>query len=303
MKDFSALPPLPAVIEAHGLMARKSLGQHFLLNSAITDQVAHYAGELSGCNVIEIGPGPGGLTRSLLAAGAKQLYVVEKDDRCIAVMRQLQDVAEGRLHIIHGDALKVDLLAQVPAPRKIVANLPYNAGTAMLLQWLGQVYDGMMATPARESYQSMTLMFQKEVALRIVAEPGCKDFGRLSVISQWLCDCRYDFELPPEAFSPPPKVESAVVTLTPRDKPIVDVDKDALETVVAKAFGQRRKMLRQALKGLAVPADALLAQVQIEGTQRAEQLTVNALAALAQHYRRLLSQNPNKKPVDPDTAP
>jgi len=281
MSDFSTLPSLKTVIAAHDLLARKSLGQHFLLDSSITDKIALYAGDLTQCNVIEIGPGPGGLTRSLLKAGAKTLYVIEKDDRCIAIMEQLKSIAPDRLEILHGDAMEVDLMA-IPAPRKIVANLPYNVGTALLIEWLGAVY-----AHGAGAFESLTLMFQKEVAERITAEPGTKDFGRLSVLSQWLCECRYDFELPPEAFSPPPKVTSAVVTLIPRAKPLVDVDKKSLELVVAKAFGQRRKMLRSALKGLAVPVDVLLEKAGIDGTLRAEQLDVVTLCNLAATYQRL----------------
>lgn len=282
------LPPLKHIIDRHGLLARKSLGQHFLLDTAITDKIARYAGDLKEFHVIEIGPGPGGLTRSLLMAGAKHLYAVEKDDRCIAIMQELQQAFPGRLTILHGDALEVDLINAVPAPRKIVANLPYNAGTAMLIDWLGAIY-----THGAAAFSSMTLMFQKEVAERITAEPGNKDYGRLSVLAQWLCDCRYDFELPPGAFSPPPKVSSAVITLTPRAKPLVDVDKQALETVLAKAFGQRRKMLRGALKGLPVPVDMLLEKSGIDGTLRAEALDVETLCRLAGCYHRLL-MNPSK---------
>jgi 16S rRNA (adenine1518-N6/adenine1519-N6)-dimethyltransferase len=271
-----SLPPLKHVIDRHGLLARKSLGQHFLLDSAITDKIVRYAGALETMHVIEVGPGPGGLTRSLLQAGAQHLYVVEKDDRCIAIMQELQEAFPGQLTIIHGDALDVDLIQEVPAPRKIVANLPYNAGTMMLIHWLDAIYQ-----QGTEAFASLTLMFQKEVAERITAEPANKDYGRLSVLAQWLCDCRYDFELPPGAFSPPPKVSSAVITLTPRARPLVEVDKEALETVLAKAFGQRRKMLRVALKGLPVPADILLDTAGIDGTLRAEALDVETLCRLA----------------------
>ena len=281
MNELSTLPSLAATVSAYGLAAKKSLGQHFLLNPAITDEVARYAGDLRGHHVIEIGPGPGGLTRSLLAAGAKQLFVVEKDARCLDVMAAIGEKVGDRLQVIHADALEIDLVESVPAPRKIVANLPYNVGTQLLLDWLDAVH-----THGAGAFGSMTLMFQKEVAERIVAAPGCKDFGRLSVLSQWLCDCRYDMELPPEAFSPPPKVTSAVVTLTPREKPLVDVSKEALELVVGKAFGQRRKMLRSALKGLPIPADTLLEKAGIDGTLRAEQLDVATLCRLAQAYQR-----------------
>jgi 16S rRNA (adenine1518-N6/adenine1519-N6)-dimethyltransferase len=277
-----ALPSLKTVINAFGLDARKSLGQHFLLDTRITDKIARYAGDLRDFNVIEIGPGPGGLTRSLLAAGCRHLVVVEKDDRCLAALAQIKEIAGDRMEIIHGDAMEFDPVASVPAPRKIIANLPYNVGTPLLVRWLG-----MVAEQGNSAFDSLTLMFQKEVAERIVAEPGNKDFGRLAVLCQWLCECRYDFELPPGAFSPPPKVSSAVVTLSPRKEKLVDVSQDALEMVMAKAFGQRRKMLRSALKGLAVPADVLLEKSGIDGSKRAEQLDVMTLCKLAQVYEKI----------------
>ena len=280
--DLSTLPSLSQVLHHYQIATRKSLGQHFLLDGSITDTIVRYAGPLDEVNVIEIGPGPGGLTRSLLKAGAKKLFVIEKDERCVAALADIKKLAGERLEIITGDALEINLL-DIPAPRKIVANLPYNAGTMMLLNWLDNLYTHGTAT-----FASMTLMFQKEVAERIVAAPANKDFGRLSVVAQWLCDCRWDMELPPTAFTPPPKVESTVITLTPRPKPLVDVRKDMLEKVVAKAFGQRRKMLRSSLKGLAVPADILLEKAGIDGSLRAEQLDVIALCNLAKCYQELL---------------
>ncbi len=283
MTALDKLPPLTELIHRHDLLARKSLGQHFLFDERITDTIARYAGDLSNVSVIEIGPGPGGLTRALLKAGARKVIAVEKDERCLAILEDLSRHAEGRLEIIHGDALEADIETLAPAPRRIVANLPYNAGTMMLLNWLEAVH--------REPnvLESMTLMFQKEVADRIVAEPGCKDFGRLTVLCQWLCDTRRDMELPPEAFTPPPKVSSTVVTLTPRAKPLVDVSKDALEKVMARAFGQRRKMLRQSLKGLAVPSEELLEKAGVDGTQRAEALDVVTLCNLAKMYQEIVS--------------
>ncbi len=273
------LPSLPSVIASHGLMARKALGQHFLLDARITAKIARHAGELKGFNVIEIGPGPGGLTRALLAAGASEVYVIEKDQRCLGILHDLQGaVGNDRLHLLHGDALDIDLLGAVPAPRKIVANLPYNAATAMLLKWLGDIYH------VPHGYASLTLMFQKEVAQRIVASPGGKAYGRLSVLCQWLCECDYAFELPPGAFVPPPKVCSAVVTLTPRTRPLVAVRKEVLEAIVAKAFGQRRKMLRVALKGLPIQAEDLLAAAGIDGKLRAEQLAISDFCRLAEIY-------------------
>lgn len=277
------LPTLKEVIDKHGLFTRKSLGQHFLLDSGITDKIALYAGDLKDYNIIEIGSGPGGLTRSLLAAGAKSLTVIEKDDRGIAVMEELAHLwNDGRLKVIHGDALKVKLLESVPAPRKIVANLPYNVGTMLLLQWLDDI-----ARYGKDTYESMTLMFQDEVAGRIIASPDTSEYGRLSVISQFLCECRYDFQLPPGAFSPPPKVHSAVITLTPHEKPLFPVSKDALEKVVAAAFGQRRKMLRSALKPLGVPVETLLEKAGIDGTLRAEVLDVATFCKLTQVYEEM----------------
>ena len=278
--SLSSLPPLKEIIAQHELLARKSLGQHFLLDSRITDRVAAYAGDISGHHVIEVGPGPGGLTRSLLKAGAKHLFAIEKDERCIAILEQVQKASGARLTMVMQDALEVDIAQLAPAPRKIVANLPYNVGTLLLTRWL----DGI-AEQGASYVDSMTLMFQKEVAERITAEPGCKDYGRLSVFAQWLCEVRYDYELPPGAFVPPPKVSSAVVTLTPRAvrEP---VDAQALELVVGKAFGQRRKMLRSALKGLNVPAEALLEEAGIDGTLRAEQLTVAEFCRLARALKK-----------------
>jgi len=278
------LPALKDVIASHGLFTRKSLGQHFLLDSGITDKIALYAGDVKGHNIIEIGPGPGGLTRSLLAAGAKSVTVVEKDERCIAIMEELAEAyGDGRLKILQADALKVNLLEQVPAPRRIVANLPYNVGTLMLLNWLDDI-----AVHGAGAYSSLTLMFQDEVAQRIIAAPDTSEYGRLSVISQFLCECRYDFQLPPGAFSPPPKVHSAVITITPREKPLFHVSKEALEKVVAAAFGQRRKMLRSALKQLGVPVEELLERAGIEGTLRAEVLDVATFCRLAQVYEKMV---------------
>ena len=273
-------PPLKQVIDQYGLAAKKSLGQHFLLDGRITDDIARYAGDLTSYNVIEVGPGPGGLTRSLLKTGAKKLYVIEKDARCLAIMQDIKSIVGEQLEIIHGDALEVDI-ESIPAPRKIVANLPYNAGTQMLLNWLDMVYHNPAAI------ESMTLMFQKEVAERITATHGNKDYGRLSIISQWLCEVRTDMELPPGAFVPPPKVSSQVVTLTTRSRPLVDVKKETLEKVVAAAFGQRRKMLRQALKPLGADTEKLLHDAGIDGTLRAEQVDLPGLCRLAQAYETL----------------
>jgi 16S rRNA (adenine1518-N6/adenine1519-N6)-dimethyltransferase len=277
--NLSDLPPLKTVIDRYELTAKKSFGQHFLFDGNITDRIARTAGDLKDTHIIEIGPGPGGLTRSLLKAGAKKIHAIEKDARFLPILRELQDVAGDRLEIIEADALEMDLTACLPAPRKIVANLPYNVGTPMLVKWLTDIYNDAAA------YASLTLMFQKEVADRIVAAPNCKDYGRLSVLSQWLCQAHMEFELPPGAFSPPPKVSSSVVTLTPREKPLVDVEMGALEKAMAAAFGQRRKMLRGALKSLNVDPEKLLAAAGIDGTFRAEALDVATLCRLARCYK------------------
>lgn len=278
------LPTLKATIAAYGLAARKNLGQHFLLDESLCSRIAGYAGSMDGVHAVEVGPGPGGLTRALCRANPASLTVIEMDERCVAALALIKAPMGSRLTIIQGDALKVSLPETVLFPRKIVANLPYNVGTLMLINWLHDI-----ARLGPSAYQSLTLMFQKEVAERIVAEPGTKDFGRLSVLAQWLCQCRWDLDLPPGAFSPPPKVASAVVTLIPRAKPLVDVSLEAMELVVAKAFGQRRKMLRGALRGLPVSAEILLSAAGIDGTLRAEQLEVKTLCHLARTYQNLLA--------------
>lgn len=261
------LPPLREVIRRHGLDARRTLGQHFLLDQNLTDRIVRVAGPLTGCGVIEIGPGPGGLTRSLLAAGADPLIAIEKDPRCAAAIRALAEAFPERLQLIEADALTVDLQALAPAPRKIVANLPYNIATPLLLGWLRQA----------GAFADLTVMLQKEVALRLAAAPGGADYGRLSVIVRWLCTVEYQFAVDRRAFVPPPKVVSAVVKLTPRAQPLAPAEWRALETVTRAAFGQRRKMLRSALRPLGIDAAA----VGIDPTRRAEQLSVEEFCALA----------------------
>lgn len=282
MDPLSLLPPLTSVIARHGLSTRKALGQHFLLDEAITRRIVHYADGVENHHIIEIGPGPGGLTRALLAAGAGRITAIEMDERCLAILQELKAASGGRLEVMHADALGVDLIAATPGPRKIVANLPYNAGTQMLIQWLEAIH-----AHGPSAFASMTLMFQKEVAERIAAAPGGKEYGRLSVFAQWLCEVRLDMELPAAAFTPPPKVDSMVVTLTPRKKPLVDVPKDALEKVLAAAFGQRRKMLRGSLKSLGVDTEKWLLQAGIEGNLRAERLSVEEFCRLAQELVQL----------------
>ena len=279
MSALDSLPSLKATIDAYGLSTRKALGQHFLLDANIVRRITSYAGDVKGCTLIEIGPGPGGLTRALLESEAAHVVVIEKDERCIPIMRDLQEKVGDRLKVIVEDALKIDV-TQFPAPRKIVANLPYNVGTELLLKWLADIANDPT------TYQSMTLMFQKEVAERITADHGSKTYGRLSVYAQWLCDVRYDMELPPGAFSPPPKVSSAVITLIPRTKPLFDVKKETLEKILAKAFGQRRKMLRGALKGLVEDVEGLLNEAGIDPTLRAEQVDIVSFGKICKTYEK-----------------
>ncbi len=266
------LPPLRDVIRDFGLGARKSLGQHFLLDSNLTGRIARAADPLSGVNVIEIGPGPGGLTRALLTSDADAVWAVEKDRRCVAALQVLQDAYPGRLRILEADALETDLTALTPAPRAIVANLPYNISTVLLLQWLRQA----------DQFTRMVLMFQKEVADRLTAAPGSKAYGRLSVVTQWRAQVRPLFNVSKEAFTPPPKVASTVVEVIPRAAPLAPAVMTDLEQVTQAAFGQRRKMLRSSLKGLGLDP----AQVGINPEARAEDLTVAEFCALA----RLLAE-------------
>ncbi len=261
-----SLPPLREIIARHGLSARRSLGQHFLLDGNLCARIARAAGDLTACDVVEIGPGPGGLTRALLDAGARHVVAVERDKRCVAALGELADAYPGRLEVIEGDALEIDLQGLASAPRRIVANLPYNISVPLLLKELERI----------DAYESLTLMFQKEVAARLAAAPGGKDYGRLSVICQWLCEVENQFNVAKTAFTPPPKVTSTVVTLTPRPAPFAARWGD-LERITAAAFGQRRKMLRTSLKGLGVD----LAAIGIEPTARAEELTVEQFCSLA----------------------
>ena len=261
-----SLPPLREVIARHGLSARRSLGQHFLLDGNLCARIARAAGDLTACDVVEIGPGPGGLTRALLDAGARHVIAVERDKRCVAALGELADAYPGRLEVVEGDALEIDLHGLASAPRRIVANLPYNISVPLLLKGLARI----------DAYESLTLMFQKEVAARLAAAPGGKDYGRLSVICQWLCEVENQFNVAKTAFTPPPKVTSTVVTLTPRPVPFAARWSD-LEKITAAAFGQRRKMLRTSLKTLGID----LASIGIEPTARAEELTVEQFCTLA----------------------
>lgn len=270
----AALPPLRTVIAEHGLAARKSLGQNFLLDLNLTAKIARSAGDLSQGTIVEIGPGPGGLTRGLLLEGAQNVVAIEKDTRCIDALKPLIAASNGRLRILEEDALKVDVTALGPPPIKIVANLPYNIATPLLISWLKQA----------ETIDTLSLMFQKEVAERIVAEPGSKAYSRLSVLCNWRCDTRITLTLPPQAFTPPPKVSSAVATLVPYVPPPDDCVMDDLEAVTQAAFGQRRKMLRGSLKNLVSAPESLLEKAGIAPTQRAEALTGHDFANLARHY-------------------
>jgi 16S rRNA (adenine1518-N6/adenine1519-N6)-dimethyltransferase len=271
MNEHDKLPPLRDVIAKHGLMADKSLGQHFLLDLNLTGRIARAAGDLAAGSTIEIGPGPGGLTRALLAAGAT-VIAIEKDARCRGILSEISAVYPDRLTILEADALSVDATTLGIAPRRIVANLPYNVGTELLLRWLKNPL----------AFESFTLMFQTEVAARITAPPGTGAYGRLSVLAQWLCDTEMLFHINPRAFTPPPQVQSTVVRLTPRPAPI-SARRETLERVTAAAFGQRRKMLRQSLKAVAVNADAegLCRTTGIDPTARAETLSVEQFCALA----------------------
>ena len=273
MAAIDGLPPLRDVIQRHGLDAKKSLGQNFLFDLNLTQKIARTAGPLDGVTVIEVGPGPGGLTRAILSLGAKKVIAVERDSRCLPALAEIEAHYPGRLEVIEGDALKTDFEALVPAgePVRIIANLPYNVGTQLLVNWL-------LPKQWPPFWLSMTLMFQKEVGQRIVAEEGDNHYGRLGVLAGWRTVSEMAFDVPPQAFSPPPKVTSTVVHLLPKDKPLpCDVAK--LEKVTEAAFGQRRKMLRQSVKSLG--GETLLERAGIDPTRRAETLSVEEFVTLA----------------------
>jgi len=276
------LPPLRDVIAAHGLAAKKSLGQNFLLDLNLTARIARAAGASEGGVFYEVGPGPGGLTRALLAEGADKVVAVERDSRCLPALAEIAAAWPGRLEVISGDAMEMDEAALFPPTSKdnrvrIAANLPYNVGTALLVKWL--------TTESWPTFwQSCTLMFQKEVAQRIVAKPGTEHYGRLSVLAGWRTAAKILFEVPRQAFVPPPKITSAVVRLEPRAQPLAPCALADLERVTAAAFGQRRKMLRQSLKSLGPDAEARIAAAGITPTERPEELTVEQFAALARAF-------------------
>ncbi|TCH98549.1 16S rRNA (adenine(1518)-N(6)/adenine(1519)-N(6))-dimethyltransferase RsmA [Roseococcus sp. SYP-B2431] len=272
----SELTPLGEVVGRYGLDARKALGQHFLLDETVCARIARLPGDLTGRQVLEVGPGPGGLTRALLATPLAHLTAVELDARALAALAEVGAAFPGRLTVLQQDAMKFDGTA-LPPPRQVVANLPYNVGTPLLIGWLRQA----------GAWERMTLMFQEEVALRIVAPPRTDHYGRLAVLAQWVAHCAIGLRLPPGAFRPPPKVHSAVVVVTPHAEQPEPALFRAMERVTAAAFGQRRKMLRGSLKSLG-SADALLASCGIAGERRAEELTVAEFDSLAKAVRARL---------------
>ena len=269
------LPPLKDVISKYEIRAKKSLGQNFLLDLNLTSKIARYAGNLKQSDVLEIGPGPGGLTRSLLNEGARQVVSIEKDKRCVAALEEIQSLFPDRFKLLQGDALSMNVTQYFTDPIKIIANLPYNIGTELLVRWLN-------SKNWPSFWQSMTLMFQKEVANRIVAHPGSKAYGRLSVMSQWRCNTKIAFNIPATAFTPPPKVESAVVHFEALNQPKFPAEVDKLEFVVSKAFNQRRKMLRGALKGHFKNVEEGLFSIGVLPTKRAENITIKEYCAMSQ---------------------
>ena len=273
------LPPLRHVIATHGLDAKKSLGQNFLLDLNLTSKIARLAGDISGHDVLEVGPGPGGLTRGLLAAGARRVVALEKDPRCMAALAEISAAYPGRLDVFNADALDFDMRGQLTGPVRVVANLPYNVGTELLVRWL---------TPKDwpPFWSTLTLMFQKEVAERIIAKPGSKAYGRLSVLAQWKSTPSVVMELPPEAFTPPPKVHSAVVHLEALAEPRFPAPAGLLSSTVAMAFNQRRKMLRSSLKSAAPDIETALREAGLEPTARAEEISLEGFCALVRRLAK-----------------
>ena len=273
------LPPLRDIIATHGLDAKKSLGQNFLLDLNLTSKIARLAGDISGHDVLEVGPGPGGLTRGLLAAGARRVVALEKDPRCMPALAQISAAYPGRLDVFNADALEFDMRGQLTGPVRVVANLPYNVGTELLVRWL---------TPKDwpPFWSSLTLMFQKEVAERIIAKPGTKAYGRLGILAQWKSTPSVVMELPPEAFTPPPKVHSAVVHLEALAEPRFPAPAGLLSSTVAMAFNQRRKMLRSSLKSAAPDIEKALRDAGLEPTARAEEISLEGFCALARRLAK-----------------
>ena len=273
------LPPLRDVIAAHGLDAKKSLGQNFLLDLNLTSKISRLAGDISDHDVLEVGPGPGGLTRGLLAAGARRIVALEKDPRCMPALVQIAAAYPGRLDLFNADALDFDMRGQLTGPVRVVANLPYNVGTELLVRWL---------TPKDwpPFWSTLTLMFQKEVAERIIATPGTKAYGRLGILAQWKSTPSVVMELPPEAFTPPPKVHSAVVHLEALAEPRFPAPAGLLSSTVAMAFNQRRKMLCSSLKSAAPDIETALRDAGLEPTARAEEISLEGFCALARRLAK-----------------
>ncbi|MBV7378410.1 16S rRNA (adenine(1518)-N(6)/adenine(1519)-N(6))-dimethyltransferase RsmA [Maritimibacter dapengensis] len=274
MSAFDGLPPLRDVIATHDLRAKKSLGQNFLLDLNLTAKIARQAGNLTACDVLEIGPGPGGLTRGLLAEGARHVLAVEKDSRAMAALAEIAAHYPGRLDVLNADALEIDPTAHLTPPIRICANLPYNVGTELLTRWL---------TPPDwpPFWTSLTLMFQREVAQRIVAKPKTKAYGRLAILSQWRTEAKIVMDLPPEAFTPPPKVHSSVIHLTALPEARYPARAETLLRITATAFNQRRKMVRSSMKSLHPEIEDLMGEAGIKPTSRAEELTLEQFCALA----------------------
>ena len=277
MPEVDKLPPLREVIAAHGLAAKKSLGQNFLFDLNLTRKIARAAGANEGGVFYEVGPGPGGLTRALLSEGADKVIVVERDARCLPALEEIAKAWPGKLEIHSADAMELDEAAILPRGARVAANLPYNVGTALLIKWL-------TAEAWPPPWASLTLMFQKEVAQRITAQPGGEHYGRLSVLAQWRCTAKILFDVNKGAFVPPPSVTSAIVRLEPRAKPLAPANLADLEKITAAAFGQRRKMLRQSLKSLG--GEALLQKAGIDPTARPEDLRIENFATLARFHAR-----------------
>ena len=277
MAAIDGLPSLAQVIRTHDLVAKKQLGQNFLLDLNLTSKIARAAGDLTQCDVLEVGPGPGGLTRGLLAEGARHVLAVEKDARCMPALAEIAAAYPGRLEVLNADALGLDISAHLTPPVRVVANLPYNVGTELLIRWL---------SPDQwpPFWQSLTLMFQKEVAQRIVAKPGDKAYGRLALLAQWRAEPKIVLTLPPEAFSPAPKVHSAVVHLTRLEQPRFEANAAALSRITAMGFNQRRKMLRSSLKAMGPEIEAKLLAVGIPPTARAEEISLEKFCALSLLY-------------------
>ncbi len=288
MSQIDDLPPLREVIAEHGLRAKKELGQNFLLDLNLTARIARVAGPLEGIRVIEVGPGPGGLTRALLAEGAREVIAIERDARALPALAQIAEAYPGRLTIISGDAMEMDYRQLADGPTRIIANLPYNIATPLLTGWL-------TLDPWPSFFESLTLMFQREVAERICAKPGEDPYGRLGVLAGWRTEARIAFNVGRQAFVPPPNVTSAVVHLVP--KPVGhDVTVKNLEHITRAAFGQRRKMVRQSLKAAGVPVEGLLAAGGLKGDERAEELPVEAFLAMARALPALRAAAPNAAP-------